>query len=328
MLSMANTYEQHGVDPALIRRVDDEDGLIINGAQTVPVVKKRRNETGVRDKITLANMKARMSAYYKDGATYIEIADRVSDEFGLEGDERLSINNIEYHISALLKQARKQASSHINERMALALARLDQIEMLVTEAYFASMKTDTIHYERMVKNARTKDRAKQIKEDHEREVKRVERINKKRAAKHMKLKPLPVLDHVVGDLPELMVMTAENIKEFSRSESKPAGDPRFIAQLIDLASERAKLWGLYNRQETTNPDQDLARMPDAERSSRLAAVLHASKTRATTEPSGILASAGPLGGFNEQDKPTIKKVDPEELAAEDQESEQPDWGFD
>lgn len=298
---MANDNYSTGVAPnSILLASEAEQGMSNNGGAGPPVRRRGRNRSlggSKRDKLTMAEMKSQMSALWKEQYTYVEIADKINEQFALEGDDQVKPNNIQYHIKSLLDTARKQSALHINERQALILARYDQIEMLATEAYFASMQSDTTNYERMVKQARSKDREKQILETYQREKKRVERINKKRAAAHRKLLPVPTMDSVRGDLPDLLVTTAENIKEYIRTESKPAGDPRWIALIMDIQEKRAKLFGLLNRTDISNPDQDLAKLPDEERESRMAALLHRVQTRATGDV-GNLADPSPLGGLD------------------------------
>lgn len=313
---MANEIYEPEVSPSAIRLIDEEEqGLhAVSNGQVRSHNGRNKNVGNGRDKLTMAEMKVQMSAFWKEGLTYAEIADRVSDEFSLEGDDRLQTNNISKHIASLLKTARGQAALHINERMALVLARYDQIEMLVTEAYFASMSSETTNWERMIKQARSKTREKQLAEEIKRERVKLEVLNANRKNGHRKMIESS-FDHVIGDLPDLMVLTNENVKEYTRREVKPAGDPRFIAQLIDINDRRAKLWHLLDKTGAMNPDQDMAKLPDEERRSRMVAVLHAAMTRRTGD-TGTLAPPTPLGGFPEGEIPLearIQVIDPEDV---------------
>lgn len=326
---MANDNYTSGVDPTAIVRVDEDVlGLEPTPSGNGKVRRRRRdrfNGSG-KDKITLAEMKSFMTAYWRDGDTYVEIAEKVSDQFKLEGDDRIGASGVHYHIKSLLKTAQKQALLHITERQALILARYDQIEMLVTEAYFASMETTTMNYEKLIKQAKSKVREKQLAEDLKREKERVFKVNLERKDKHRALIKGNFPDSIIGDLPELMEMTAKNLKKFSRVESRPAGDPRWVAMLIDITNKRAQLFGLLNRTDNTNPDQELAKLSDEERESRMAAVLHAAMSRKTGDK-GLLAPASPLGGFSEGQKPEPEAIEVEAIEVPDDYVSEVAWEF-
>lgn len=325
-----DTYTAEVSPLSFLRQDEEEQGLIPNGGNGPPVRRRGRHAPGTlgRDKITMAEMKVQMTSLWKEQFTYVEIAERVNDEFGLVGEEAIKGAAVQYHIKTLLDTARKQSLMHVNERQALILARYDQIEMLATEAYFASMSSDTINYERQIKRAKSKDREKQLAADLKRERKRVERANIKRAKEHRPLLHATEPDPIVGDLPDLLETTAENIKEYQRTESKPAGDPRFLAMLIDITDKKARLFHLLNRTDVENPDQELAKLPDEERRSRMAAVLHQAMTRRTNDK-GALAEAGPLGGFQEGEEPDpltrIEIAEPEEI---EEQAPEVEWEFD
>lgn len=323
-----DTYGQE-VDPSSFLRQDEEEqglGHIPTGQGSVIGPSKRGRAamkhrlTGGKDKIRVTEMKAQIAAYWSAGETYAEIASKVSDEFGLEGIDRVSAHGIQYHVKRLLETARERANLHINERMALVLARYDQIEMLATEAYFASMQTSTRNYERQIKRAKSADREKQLAKDVKVERERIARINERRLAQ----KKAPIVgklpDHIIGELPDILVDTAEHIKEYERVEDRPAGDPRFIAMLIDINDKRAKLWRLLDKTDAANPDQELARLPDDERAQLLSTVLHSVMMRRTGD-TGALAVAGPLGGFQEGEEPVVVVEDTEEEV-------EIDWDFD
>lgn len=308
---MANNGYTSGIDPHMVLRVGEPvvEALVPVENGGPPPRKRRRGRdrwvSSGRDKLTMALMKASMTAYWKDGNTYVEIAELVNDEFHLEGDDQIGAHNIQYHIKRQLEMARKQSLLHISERQALMLARYDQLEFMCMEAYFASCQgTNTKHYEKIIKKARSKDREKQLIKDRKREQDRVDRINKKRAKEHRKTIKPRFSDPIVGDLPDILITTSEVIKEYGRSETKPAGDPRWVAMLIGIAEQRSKLWNLVNRSDIANADQELAKLPDEERRSRMAATLHAALSRRTQDV-GALAPPSPLGGFIKGDEPTI-----------------------
>lgn len=328
---MAKDMYRQEVDPGLFLREDEEQqGLGMVGGTTStlgPTRKGRRHMlkrlSGGKDLMRIVEMKAQIAAYWRDGESYAEIATQVSDEFGLEGTDRIGANGIHYHVKKMIATAREKATLHVNERMALILARYDQIEMLVTEAYFASMQTSTRNYQRQIKRAKSQDREKQLTADIKRERERLEVINKRRV--EMKKAPLKgkLPDHVLGELPDILIDTAEHITELERVEDRPAGDPRFLAQLIDINDKRARLWHLLDKSDAGNPDQELAKLPDEERAQRMSAVLHSVMMRRTGD-TGTLAPAGPLGGFQDGDLPVELQETPEEV----DENNDIDWDFD
>jgi hypothetical protein len=320
-----NSYNQEVAPNQFLLAEEEEQGLIKNSMLMGNPVRRGRSRSaggGSRDKLTMAEMKARISSFWKDGDSYIEIADQVSDEFGLEGEHRLKPRNIGYHVSQMLASAKKLQMLHINERQALILARYDQIELLCTEAYFASMTSETKNYEKQIHRAKSKDRGKQMVEDLKRERERISEINSRLSAQKQKRIREDPLDDPLGDLPFILRKTSEKVKKYKRTESKPAGDPRFLQMLIDINDKRAKLWGLLNRSDNADPDQELAKLSDEERQSKIASLIHAAKMRITGD-TGALAPASPLGGFQEGDEPETH-----ELVEHAEDEGQIDWEFD
>ena len=254
---------------------------------------------GVRDKLTMSEMKARMATLWKDGEFYSSIADKVSDEFGLTGEARLKANSISYHIKEMLRYWREVGLLSVDEKQAMALARWEQLEAMATEALFISMQgKSTKNYEKTIDRARSRDRAEWIREEiaHERV--------------QATLRGVPIETHGTGGIEDVLEVTAEKIKEYERHEESSAGDPRWLALLIDIHDKRCKMWNLYSKPtDGRNPDQELARLPDDVRDSRIASVVTAAIMRKTGEK-GLLAPSAPLGGH------PITQVDDEEFIAE------------
>lgn len=321
---MANNYEEsyRGVDPGSFRKAGEADIIDVVPNEAIierPPPKRGRNRRlgNGKDKLTMARIKSRMVAGWQSDLSYAEIADEINAEFELEGTQQVNRHQIAQHIKTLIETEKKTSLNNISEKNAMVLARLDQIEMLAQEAYFASMLGKTTkNVERQIKKAKSKDRQKQIEADFKRERARVKHLNEKNRKDHKALIPDPIAPYLgTGDLPDLLETTSENIKKFTRTESNPAGDPRFLTQILNIIEMRAKLWGLMNRSDITNGDQELARLPDDERTSRLQAVVHAALVR-KTEDRGNLALPAPLGGFRENEVPVelhevIEKVEPE-----------------
>ena len=276
---------------------------------------------GVRDKMTMAMMKADMAALWRDGETYKDIAEAVSDKYNLEGDMRLKGNGIHYHIKSMLDYWRDKGLARMDERQAMILARLDQIESLALEAYFASMEGKKTHqYNKQIQRARSEDRKKQLL-DKEVETREAQRNADKRKTKH------PLFQDT-GELADLLVVTAEKIDDHVRHEENQAGDPKFLAIMFNINKERAKILGLHNRKEMLDPDQEAAKLSDEQRQHRIATILSAARERRQAS-ANMLAEPSPLGGFKEEQKPEATVIEvavpdvPEitEIEVED------DWGF-
>lgn len=316
-----------GVNPKEIVKVgDDLSGTFADGRHGGRRMKGRL-AGGVRDQHTMAEMKVRMSALWRDGELYHVIAEKVSDEFGLEGDKRLTANGIHYHLKNMKEQWRAMSLLHIDERQALVLARYDQLEMLITEAYFASCAgRSTKNFEKQIQQARSKKREKElqegIREDYEG---RVNHKNKNNAALQFEFDD--------GDLPETLVLTEEKIKRSRRREETPAGDPRLLAQLIDINDKRAALWGLKSKTIQTD-DAERAALSDEQREERLAAVLQTVMNRKTSGGSLAntnLATPAPLGGWAEgegPDTPLMEDTSPVLVSEVDEEVLGPEVGED
>jgi hypothetical protein len=303
-----------GVNPSDVVLVsDDLEGTIKNGNTGGRRARGRMagNRNTGRDKLTMAEMKARMGALYKDGVSYVEIADTVSDEFGLEGSERFKGNAIHYHIKGLKDYWRAMGLLHIDERQSMILARYDQLEMLCMEAYFASCAGSEVrNYEKQIERARSKDREEILREQirQEREARR----NNFTGDPRLKDNPKFQFEIDNGELEDMMVTTAEKIKEYKRTEEHLAGDASWVKLLIDINDKRAALWGLKNKRGVDNDDQERARLTDEQRDERLAAVLSAAAhRRANISGETNLAPPSPLGGFAEGEDPNEQVPEPE-----------------
>lgn len=309
-----------GVNPISVIRVDEaEKGLIVDGANG-GTRKKGRLAGGVRDKLTMGEMKARMAALWKAGDTLPEIAAKVSDEFNLVGGERFSSGSIGYHIDRLKKYWRDVGLLHIDERMSMILARYDQLEMLAMEAYFASCGgRSTTHYEKSSNRARSKEREKLLLEQiqEERERRREELSGNK------KDNPAFQFEFDNGELEDILITTEEKIKEYSRVDTNLAGDPKWVSILVDINDKRAALWGMKNRRGPSNEDQERAKLSDEQRDARLAAVLSAAAhRRAQGQQETNLAPMAPLGGWEEGD--VVPSNEPADEVEQVEEPPEPD----
>jgi hypothetical protein len=253
----------------------DEDGQ----GNVTALERRTGRERIARDKLTVAQMKARMAALYAEG-TYIEaIASQVSEEFGLEVP--IVGKTVSYHIQNMLAHWRNLGLKSIDEKQAMVLARYDQLEMLAQQAYFASMGGKRVtNFERQIEMARSKKRAKEIQEEVHEEAERQEGAGER---------------ELMGHDPEGLVKVMEKTKEYTREELSEAGDPRWVAIMVDINDKRAKLWGLYMKdRDVGDPDSEYAALTDEQRDQRLATVLHNAASR-RQQNMGNLAPARPLG---------------------------------
>lgn len=297
-----------GVNPKDVLLVqEDVPGTTKQGGAGSAIRRKvGRMAGGVRDKMTMLEMKAYMASLWKNGDTYAEIAERVSDEFGLVGDERFKANSIHFHMKNMLEYWRQVGLLHIDERQAMVLARYDQLEMLATEAYFASCQgKSTSNYKKQVDMARSKEREKILREQiaEERARKKSERTG------HGKDNPKFDFEFNDGELAESMLLTKEKVEEYTRHEETPSGDPRWVSILVDINDKRARLWGLLSKKGPANEDQERARLTDEQRDERLAAVLSAAMHRKAQGQTN-LAPPSPLGGWTDEDQTTITEDGP------------------
>lgn len=269
---------------------------------------------GVKDKMTMAMQKADIAALWRDGETYDTIAESVSDKYGLEGDQRFKGNSIHYHIKKMLDYWRDKGLARIDERRAMILARLDQIEALCVEAYFASMEGKrTTQYNKQIERAMSKDRKDQLLGVEKKKRDGIQESDKRK-------KPDPSLFQTEGDIgtEDLLLVTAEKINRNVRNEENQAGDPKFLNLMFGINKERAKILGLHNRTEELNPDQESAKLTDEARQQRLQTLLSSAKERRQAT-ANMLADPAPLGGFLEGEEPPLEVTQPE--------VDEDDWGF-
>jgi hypothetical protein len=274
-----------------------------------------RNAGTTRDKLAQAQLKASIAGLWRDGNAYQEIADRINDQYGLN----MTKDGVKYHITTQLEYWRKLSLSRIDERQAMLLARLDQIEQLAIAAYFSSMMDrEVTNYEKQIERAKQQPNKVELQK----------RIRKERTdiarAKH-KGEQVEMPFQEDGELGDSLIVMSEKIKEYLRTETNPAGDPRFLQIMLEINKQRAQLWGIWNRKEEDSNDMSLTKLTDEDRYKRLAAILDTVAQRRTKDV-GALAPAAPLGGFDEGAEPedaghVIEGMD-EFLAGDDPDTEE------
>ena len=290
--------------------LSEED--MANGGHVVPSqsdMSLRRKGSSKFDDISLAQAKARIAFLYKEGEVLAEIGEQVAEEFGLE--KPLSPQLVSYHVREMINYWRQKGQLHIEDKQALWLARLDQIEMLATEAYFASVRgKKTTYHETLINKLNTPQVKKALKQVLEDEWYDREDEKRSEGRKLKKLKKKKRRDYLMDDesLVDILIDTAEQNAEkhktWERFEENRAGDPRWVAIMVQVSDQRARAWGLYDRAKKLDADQDMARLGDNERTNRLMAIVTtAIQRQSVAAGTSGLAPAAPLGGFKEGEKP-------------------------
>lgn len=270
-------------------REDEFNGGYVPANNTITGTRKRqRLAGGVRDKLTMGMQKAYIAALWRDGQSYANIAASVNQEFNLEGDEQITPYAINYHVKQMIDYWRQKGLVAVDEKQAMVLARYEQLEMIITDAYYASCRgRSTRNFEKQTQRVKSNGNRDAI-------IAKIKKDHDKLSAKGKKIKT-----NDDGTLEDLMELTQERIKKYRRIEENEGGDPRFLSLLIDINHKRAQLWGLLTKSEMTNADQELARMPDSDREARIASLINSAQKRHKGIESD-LAEPAPLGGFQEE----------------------------
>lgn len=243
------------------------------------------------NKVAMAHMKARIAALWCQGEAYADIARTVEKEFDLPV-ATVQPTAVGHHVRQCLAYWREKSLISIDDRLAMVLARYDQLEILATEAYFASMKGDV-----------TRIYDKQVKRIHEKEfeARLLAKVQKARPNKNRKEDdPMMIADRYADTKANQhrMIEIEQRIKEHTKTRETPAGNPKFLSIMIDINDKRAKLWGLHHKSAFDSDSVAAAKLSDEERESRVAALLNQAKMR-HSKNLGSLAPASPLGGFQD-----------------------------
>lgn len=314
------------VDPLIFSREDEANGArILTKDQNGVVRYKRRGRTTVgmrgKDNILMAQMKADMAALWANGDKYDDIAERISDRYNLDGDQRITSYTIHYHIKSMLEYWRQKGRALIDERQAIILARFDQLEALALEAYFESKQGQTTKSrERQIDRIRDKD---QVSSALERE--REGRDGNKRKKE---------LFIETGDLSDndIYLELHQRVKKTTRTTDNHPGDVKFLNLIFSINRERGKILGLYNRKDQPDGDREAAKLSDEQRQDKLLTLISAARDRHEKKAS-MLADPSPLGGFpEEKGVPDIPMEDlddsievPAEIEWDDSEVDEVDW---
>lgn len=251
--------------------------------------------------IEKVEMKARMMSLYALNESASDIADTINKEFAPYGMKVVDAGQVRSQVKSRISYWEEKTNQSVAHKRAAVLARLDQLENLAMLAYFDSTSGKrTISYENVQKKMRSKDKAKAIALAIKEDIERAEREG-------VTWKP-----EEFGELPKLIEQMNDGIKELIKTEMSESGDPRWVSLMLEISKERAKLWNLYKDIETSNADQELARMPDDVRENRIAALLQNAKSRSGTLHTN-LANTGPLRlTEGDKDNPTENDIEEED----------------
>lgn len=271
--------------------IEDDQSMTQYGAVTEIVKPSRfrhkRHTPGIntKDNIAQAQIKASIAGLWRDGElSYQEIAETVNDAYGTD----LKPNNISYHIKTMVQYWRNLTLARIDERQAMLLARIDQIEQLATNAYFASMTGKTVtNYQRQIEKARSDNNKKKLSKKIRKERKDAKETG-------------PLFED--GDILDNLIVMQEKIREYSRFEDCAAGDPRWLQILLDCNKQRAQIWNVFNAKPPEDADAQYTKLTDEDRHARLESILNTAAQRRSADV-GALAPAAPLGGFKGDDAP-------------------------
>lgn len=274
-----------------------------------PMNNRNSQLRGSRDYITQAEMRAEMALLWKDPNDYSleEIAERVSDMYGLEGNERLTKRSVNSNISRLFEYWKQVQMMAVDDKMSMVQARYGQLEAIAEMCLFRSMEGKEVNYhKKQIEKAHKDLRKKWIAEEiqHQRE-------EMKKDGKGLDLNK--IVDHLEDS--GLTVMN-EKIEEYQRTETE-VGDPRWLNALITINDKRADLWNLKNHAEVMTKDQEVAAMSDEARDKRLTALLQAASDRKANQEglsTSSLATPQPLGGHKPLTPEETIDFSPEDLA--------------
>lgn len=267
-----------------------------------------------------AKMRLYIASLYGDPDTTLSaIIESVQEEFELEVP--LTVKQVQGHIKAQVEMWRKESLKHIDEKLAMVLARIEQIEELATEAYFNSMQGKVVHYyENQIDKARerktqTKMRERALKKPTP-ETDLLEEALWEEAERKAEASNSDDFGHT--SMENMLVTTAQKIKEYKRFEETSAGDKGFLVIMLECARERAKLWGLYVKDKSLeNPDAEFARLSDTDRAERMSVLVQGVKARMGLPQRNTMAQLAPhqpLGGFKslEEKKERVGEITEDE----------------
>lgn len=288
------------VNPGLIRFRGEE--IVTDESEAE---KAQRREAYRQRRTQLARLRARCSALYANGMYMTEIIETVNTDFELY-DAPLEAADVRRYIDEQVRFWRKEGTKHIDDKKAMMLAKIDMIEEMATNAYFASMEgRSTYTYEKQLNSVKTQNEQDALRENglpNSYETKqRKPLMNRVQDSFEDAWADVPIKSDDLrptftdGNLPNSLLVLNEKIKEFRRLETNKAGDPRWLKLMLDCIEKRAKLWGLYVKDAIADDDdRQFARMTDKERMGRVGNILEQVAGRVAAKQPALLASAGPL----------------------------------
>jgi hypothetical protein len=201
--------EEHGRVMADVINIDDLFGMV-DGRDDGPPRKKghRRGPPGSlhdRSRLERAKRDAIIAAMYAAEETLVDIADAV----GLNG----KTGRVSQIVQGMIAKWRRLGLKSVSERQAEHLAGLDALEQELFAAWRDSREGRLVNVSERVQ--------------HE-----VKKFGRRDAGKEYSI------EKNVGR------PTVAKRKVYKRLESS-SGDPRYMALILDIRKERAKIWGLY-----------------------------------------------------------------------------------
>lgn len=183
--------------------------------------KPRGPSWGDRERLARAERNALIAAMYRRG----DYLDDIAEAAGLRNGG--SVSNI---IQGQIAHWRKMGLKSIAEKQAEHLRELDLLEQELMEAWQQSKSGRLVKVSEKVKQA----------------VHNMHRKNRRNGKSGHMSDP----DGGPGQIGQIAKM-----KKYRRNESSP-GDPRYMALILDIRKERAKIWGLYAKADgATGPGQ-------------------------------------------------------------------------
>lgn len=232
-----------------------------------------------------ARLKAEIVALHESGVTADEVAETVNEQYDLA----ITGGSVRSIVSQAVGYWRKMGAKSVDEKRALVLTRIDQLERLALRGYYNSMRgKKTTFVEKQIEKLKKSEKSvaalrQAIREEMEsaqEEEREVDLFN-------------------TGLIEDILVTTAEKTKTYERFEENASGDVKFLNLMRSLNRDRAELWQLSHKDLREDPDAETAKLSDEERTKRIDAVIATARNNREKAMS-LMAEAAPLGGFEEE----------------------------
>jgi hypothetical protein len=217
----------------------------------------------------------------------------VADEYNRRFGTLLTPKMVQYKIQHQIRKWERIGLKAVATRKAMALARIEQLEALAQDAYFASMEGRTIEGHQS-----TIDQVqKKSKKNNNTIREQVESVFAEVAGRNGYV-PNEVLNPD-GALADNVELVNQKIHQYRKLEHNKAGDVKFLKLMRDLNRDRIDIYNLTKYDTEDDPNKQAALLTDDERTTRVNTIFHNAKIRAIAGTMG-LAQPEPLGGFKEE----------------------------